>query len=102
MPRPVRMPKRLPTGTRYVVEGRATANGRFRVSARYLVYPDGHRIDVAGEAVLPISCCGSKGATCAKDVAAKDVAATCANAKDAKRARRPARRSTEIALQLGA
>jgi hypothetical protein len=52
------MPKRFPPGTRYVVEGRATAHGQFRVFARYLVYPDGRRVAVPGDALLPISCCG--------------------------------------------
>ena len=58
MPRTVPWPKRFPAGTRYVVEGRATANGQFRVFARYLVYPDGRRVTVPGDTVLPISCCG--------------------------------------------
>lgn len=80
---PVRLPKRLPTGARYVVEGRTAGNGRFRVSARYLVYPDGRRVDVPGETLLPISCCGK-------------------GAGDATRARRPARRMSEIGVQLGA
>jgi hypothetical protein len=91
------VPKQLPTGTRYVVEGRTAGNGRFGVSARYLVYPDGQRVDVPGETVLPISCCGSKGATCAKDAKRSD-----AKHSDAKRSRRTGRRSAVIGLPLGA
>jgi hypothetical protein len=50
----------LPVGTRYVVEGRAIAAGKFRVSARYLVFPDGRRVAVPGKAELPIGCgCGA-------------------------------------------
>lgn len=79
MPRSIRLPQRVPTGTTYVVEGRAGRDGQFRVSARFLVYPDGRRVDVPGETVLPITCCGTA-------------------------ARRPARsrRRPEAALQLGA
>jgi hypothetical protein len=93
MPRPARLPKRLPTGTRYVVEGRAAGNGQFRVSARYLVYPDGRRVDVPGETVLPISCC----AKCAEE--GKRAHAT----RTRRRPRPPARRSgDDVGLRLGA
>jgi hypothetical protein len=44
-----------------VVEGRATAEGKFRVSARYLIYPDGRRVTVPGQTLLPFSCgCGGE------------------------------------------
>jgi hypothetical protein len=39
------LPKNLPDGTKYVVEGRAQADGVFHVRARYLVLPNGQRID---------------------------------------------------------
>lgn len=58
MPRKSRLPQRLPAGARYVVEGRSVARGEFRVTARYVVYPDGRRIEVPGRKVLAISCCG--------------------------------------------
>jgi hypothetical protein len=49
-----RLPKRFPVGTRYVVEGRGGDEGRFRVHARYLEFPDGRQItlpaDLAGRA----------------------------------------------------
>jgi hypothetical protein len=80
MPRSIRVPDRVPSGTKYVVEGRAGTDGQFRVSARYLVYPDGRRLDVGGETVLPISCCG----------------------KASRKSGRPPRRSSEAVLQLGA
>jgi hypothetical protein len=45
------LPKTLPDGTKYVVEGRAQAEGVFQVSARYLVLPDGQRIDLPAKDV---------------------------------------------------
>jgi hypothetical protein len=46
MARSARLPPRLPVGTRYVVEGRTGAKGRFEVSARYVVLPNGRRFDL--------------------------------------------------------
>jgi hypothetical protein len=46
MSRSVRLPKRLPAGTKYVVEGRTDAGGTFQVFARYVVFPNGRRIDL--------------------------------------------------------
>jgi hypothetical protein len=46
MARSVRLPRRLPIGTRYVVEGRTGAKGLFQVSARYVVLPNGRRFDL--------------------------------------------------------
>ncbi len=40
------LPKHIPEGTKYVVEGRSQADGMFHVSARYLVLPDGQRINL--------------------------------------------------------
>lgn len=40
-----RLPKRLPPGTKYVVEGRSASDG-VRVFARYLVLPKGERVDL--------------------------------------------------------
>ena len=40
------LPKNLPDGTKYVVEGRAQPDGVFIVRARYVVLPDGQRIDL--------------------------------------------------------
>ena len=46
MARSAHLPRRLPAGTRYVVEGRAGAKGLFQVSARYVVLPNGRRLDL--------------------------------------------------------
>ena len=43
-----RLPNRFPTGTRFVVEGEDAGAGRMRIVTRYLVYPDGARIDLLG------------------------------------------------------
>jgi hypothetical protein len=43
-----RLPRQFPVGARYVVEGYGGAEGRLRVSARYILLPGGQRINVAG------------------------------------------------------
>jgi hypothetical protein len=48
MARNARLPKHLPVGTRYIVEGRTGAKG-FRVSARYVLLPNGRRLDLPAE-----------------------------------------------------
>jgi hypothetical protein len=50
-----RLPKRLPVGTTFVVEGRAVAadgknNENLRVFSRFVVLPGGRRIDLGGDA----------------------------------------------------
>lgn len=50
MARSAHLPRRLPAGTRYVVEGRAGAKGLFQVSARYVVLPNGRRLDLPTKA----------------------------------------------------
>ena len=42
----VRLPSRFPIGTRYVIEGRGGGDGRLRVHARYLEFPDGRHVDL--------------------------------------------------------
>jgi hypothetical protein len=41
-----RLPSRFPVGTRYVIEGRGGAEGRLRIQARYLEFPDGRHVDL--------------------------------------------------------
>jgi hypothetical protein len=41
----------FPDGTRYVVEGKNNAKGMLKVSARYVVFPDGRRVDLPLKAV---------------------------------------------------
>jgi hypothetical protein len=40
------LPKSFPVGAVYVVEGRGGQYGHLRISARYLVLPDGQRVEV--------------------------------------------------------
>jgi hypothetical protein len=41
-----RLPKRFPVGTTYVVEGRGGEDGNLRVFSRYVVLPNGQRINL--------------------------------------------------------
>jgi len=41
------LPDRFPAGTRYIVEGGSDRQGRFRVTLRRLVFPDGREIELA-------------------------------------------------------
>ena len=45
----------LAIGARYVVEGYGGGEGKLRVIARYLLLPDGNRINVPGELSRPAS-----------------------------------------------
>jgi hypothetical protein len=44
-----RLPKRFPVGTTYVVEGRGGEDGDLRVFSRYVVLPDGQRINLGAD-----------------------------------------------------
>jgi hypothetical protein len=44
-----RLPKRFPVGTTYVVEGRGGEDGNLRVFSRYVVLPDGQRINLGAD-----------------------------------------------------
>ena len=41
-----RLPSRFPVGTRYVVEGRSSAEGRLHIHSRYLEFPDGRHVEL--------------------------------------------------------
>jgi hypothetical protein len=45
-----RVPRRLPIGAKYVVEGYGGGEGNLRVIARYVLLPDGRRINVPAAA----------------------------------------------------
>jgi hypothetical protein len=45
-----RLPRRLPVGTRYVLEGVPAETGRMRVISRLLVLPNGQQFDLPGDA----------------------------------------------------
>jgi hypothetical protein len=42
-----RLPDHFPAGTRYIVEGGSDRRGRFRVTLRRLVFPDGRQLELA-------------------------------------------------------
>jgi hypothetical protein len=44
-----RLPKRFPVGTTYVVEGHGGEDGNLRVFSRYVVLPDGQRINLGAD-----------------------------------------------------
>jgi hypothetical protein len=44
-----RLPKRLPAGTVYVVEGRGGQYGHLQVSSRYVVMPGGQRLEIPAD-----------------------------------------------------
>jgi hypothetical protein len=44
-----RLPRRLPVGAKYVVEGYGGGEGNLRVIARYVVLPGGQRINIAAD-----------------------------------------------------
>ena len=44
-----RLPDQFPIGTKYVVEGRGGGDGNLRVFSRYIVMPDGRRIDLPAD-----------------------------------------------------
>ena len=43
------LPRRLPVGTVYVVEGRGGQHGDLRVSSRYVVMPSGQKVEFPAE-----------------------------------------------------
>lgn len=46
---PRALPKRLPAGTVYVVEGRGGDRGNLRVSSRYVIMPSGEKVKIPME-----------------------------------------------------
>lgn len=45
---PSHLPRRLPAGTKYVIEGRGGRDGRLRVFSRYIEFPDGRHLQLQG------------------------------------------------------
>jgi hypothetical protein len=43
---PSDLPGRLPSGTRYVIEGRRSKSGRLRIVSRQVILPSGEHFDV--------------------------------------------------------
>jgi hypothetical protein len=46
----IRLPKRFPVGTKYVIEGTSNAEGALEVSRRYVLLPNGRKVDLLAEA----------------------------------------------------
>lgn len=45
-----RIPKRVPVGTKYVIEGSSRGAGQVHVFSRYVVFPDGRRFELPSDA----------------------------------------------------
>ena len=60
-----RLPRRLPVGTRYVLEG-VPSDGRLRVISRLIVLPSGEEIDLTHEILEPAPRRRSHGARAAR------------------------------------
>jgi hypothetical protein len=43
-----RLPRSVPVGTKYVIEGRGGGDGRLLVSSRYVEFPDGRHLQLHG------------------------------------------------------
>ena len=54
MARPFVLPREFPEGTRFVVEGRPGSDGKTRIVSRYLVFPDGRRVDLPVRPATPL------------------------------------------------
>jgi hypothetical protein len=48
-----RIPKRVPVGTKYVVEGKSGGAGQVMIYSRYLVFPDGRHFDLPADQPVP-------------------------------------------------
>jgi hypothetical protein len=48
-----RIPKRVPVGTKYVVEGKGQGDGRVQIYSRYLIFPDGRMFDLQPDGARP-------------------------------------------------
>jgi hypothetical protein len=44
-----RIPKRVPVGTKYVIEGKSRGAGQVHVFSRYLVFPDGRCFELPSD-----------------------------------------------------
>jgi hypothetical protein len=55
-----RLPSRFPAGTKFVIEGEDAPQGALRIVKRYLVYPDGTRIDLMAGAPRVFNCCDAR------------------------------------------
>lgn len=52
-----RIPKRVPVGTKYVVEGKSRGPGQVQIFSRYLMFPDGRCFQLPADAPAPATSC---------------------------------------------
>ncbi len=54
------LPRQVPDGTRYVVEGEPVPGGS-RITASYLIFPDGQRLDLPTDSgrIMTCACAGA-------------------------------------------
>lgn len=45
-----RLPKRVPVGTKYIIEGKSQGQGEVHIFSRHLVFPDGRCFDLPSDA----------------------------------------------------
>ena len=48
-----RIPKRVPVGTKYVIEGKSRGDGQVQVFSRTLVFPDGRCFELPSDVPPP-------------------------------------------------
>lgn len=48
-----RIPKRVPVGTKYVIEGKSRGAGEVQVFSRFLMFPDGRCFELPADAPVP-------------------------------------------------
>jgi hypothetical protein len=63
MPKQTELPRCLPTGSKYIIESHGSKNGR-RLMNRFVVLPDGRRVDLTPRLVPIGRTAGSKSARC--------------------------------------
>lgn len=61
-----RLPSRFPAGTKFVVEGEDAPGGGVRIVKRYLVYPDGTKVDLLAGAPRHFECATRRAAGTAR------------------------------------
>jgi len=49
------LPRHVPDGTRYIVEGEPVPGGS-RITAAYLIFPDGQRLDLPADSTRILTC----------------------------------------------
>jgi hypothetical protein len=44
-----RIPKLVPVGTKYVIEGKRRGEGEIHIFSRFLIFPDGRRVELPSD-----------------------------------------------------